>query len=535
MGARRFVAVLLVLPMGVFAQANRYIVTFKDKNSTPYSIDQPEAFLSQKSIDRRKKQNISIVAADLPVNPVYVSQVRATGARMYFSSRWMNAVLIQIGHDSLSKLTSLPFVSKVELVAPGTKLPGGRTINARKFGQTSLSAETTDVQLQQLGLDEMQSLGYHGETMTIALLDGGFLGANTASAFSHLYQDNKIKGTFDFVGLSGNVYQYDQHGTEVLSTIAGLVPGSFTGGAPQTNFYLYVTEDGSSEYRIEEYNWLFAAERADSVGVDIISSSLGYNTFDDPSMDYLQSDLDGKTAVVSRAATEAVNRGIVVVCSAGNEGSTAWRFVTAPADANGVLACGAISSGEVLAPFSSIGPTADGRHKPDVVAMGYGTSVVTPSGAVGIASGTSFACPLVASLVAGVWQKFSDLTAVDVYYAIIRSADQAYAPDNKKGYGLPSFRAVSNYLQASELDGDIAVYPNPIQGGLLQIRLRNPTDQPVTVTVYDVLGRALSESTVNLNWRNNPITIDVDGMTSGVYLLKIKSAEVAKTLRWVKG
>src|SRR5258706_12034518 len=396
-GCKTILTFLVLFPGLLFGQANRYIVFFKDKTNTPYSIGQPTYFLSDKAMKRRTKQNIDIVENDLPVDPAYVTQVKNTGARTFFTSRWMNCLLVEIGADSVNRVQSLPFVSRVEMVAPGKKLLGGRVGKLKKESSTAVPSATT-AQLQQLGLDEMQRQGFHGETISMAVFDGGFQGVNFTQPFQHLFQNDQVKLTFDFVGNSGNVYQYDQHGTQVLSVIGAGIPNSFIGGAFAANFYLFVTEDVFSEYRIEEYNWLLAAEKADSAGVDIISTSLGYNEFDDPSMNYSATDLDGKTAIVTQAAVQAMLKGMVVVCSAGNEGNQSWHYITAPADAKGILSCGAVTSDGIKVPFSSVGPTADGRIKPDVVALGYGNAVVLPTGTVGSRSGTSFASPLIASL-----------------------------------------------------------------------------------------------------------------------------------------
>ena len=532
-GYKKLFFLLIFFPHLLHGQANRYVVFFKDKTNSPYSISQPSDFLSSKSIDRRTKQNIDVGQDDLPVNQVYVAQVKNTGARTFFTSRWMNCVLVEMGADSIDRVQSLPFVSRVELAAPGKKLLGGR-IGKLKDRNSTATPSATLVQLQQIGLDEMQSQGFHGETISIAVLDGGFTGADSATPFRHLFQNSQVKMTFDFVGNSGNVFQYDEHGTEVLSVIGATIPDSFTGGAFAAGFYLFVTEDVSSEYRIEEYNWLWAAEKADSAGVDIISTSLGYNEFDDPSMSYSPADLDGKTAIVTRAATQAMMKGMVVVCSAGNEGNQSWHYITAPADAMGILSCGAVSSDGVRVPFSSVGPAADGRIKPDVVALGYGNAVILPTGTVGSRSGTSFASPLIASLAAGIWQAYPKLTAVEVYEAIINSADQARTPDNLKGYGLPDFMGIKNYLARAEMNEAVMIYPNPVFDAALHVLFKEPTNESVTVTIYDRLGRTLSESTIDATWRNNPFQINVGGMTSGLYLIKVKSPSLVKTFRWIK-
>ena len=532
-GCKKIFFFFILFPNLAFGQANRYVVFFKDKTNTPYSISEPSHFLSLKAIDRRAKQKIEITEDDLPVDPSYVAQVKSTGARTFFTSRWMNYVLAEVGADSIAMLQSLPFVSSVELVAPGKKLFGGR-IRKLEIRNSTTPAEATMVQLQQLGIDEMHRQGFHGENISIAVFDAGFKGVDSTTPFHHLFQNGQVKLTLDLVGNTGNVYQYDEHGTEVLSVIGANIPGFFTGGAFASDFYLFVTEDVSSEYRIEEYNWLLAAEKADSCGVDIISTSLGYAEFDDPSMNYFPADLDGKTAVVTRAAVQAMLKGMVVVCSAGNEGNQSWHYITAPADAKGILSCGAVDGDGVRVPFSSVGPTADGRIKPDVVALGSGNAVILPSGSIGSRSGTSFASPLIASLAAGVWQAYPKLTADEVYDAIIKSADQAHTPDNLKGYGLPNFAGVRNYLARSEMNDAITIYPNPVSDAALHVLFKEPTDETLSVTIYDRLGRALSESTIDATWQNNPFQINVDGMTSGMYLIKVQGPSLVKTFRWIK-
>jgi serine protease AprX len=523
----------IVLPVEMVAQVNRYVVFFKDKANTPYTVGQPEAFLSARAINRRIQQNVVIDATDLPVTPSYVSQLRATGARTFFSTRWLNGTLIEIGDDSLYLVQSLPFVQAIEYVAPGHKLSGGRI---KKFQQASSSSAVASVQVQftQVGIDVMHSAGYHGENISIAILDDGFVGVSTTAPFQELFQNGQVKSTFDFVGNTGNVYQYDGHGTEVFSILAATVPGTFTGGVYAADFHLFVTEDVSTEFRIEEYNWLFGAERADSTGVDLISTSLGYSLFDDPSMDYSPGDLNGKIAVISQAASFALSKGIVVVCSAGNEGGSPWMYITPPADVAGILSCGAVDELGQRVVFSSIGPTVDKRIKPDVMALGSGDVVILPEGIVGSSGGTSFSCPLVAGLAAGILQAHPGLKVSEVYNAITKSADQAFAPDNFRGYGIPHFSAVQNYIHAIAQDDDVILYPNPLSTGLLNVALKDPTDQPLTVTIYDWAGRVLSSTTFPITWANNPFQINVDNMAPGLYLLKISCSGLTKTMKWVK-
>ncbi|MEJ0033630.1 MAG: S8/S53 family peptidase [Bacteroidota bacterium] len=510
---------------------NRYVVYFTDKNSSTFSISEPGKFLSPRSISRRLKQNIDITAEDLPVNRNYVQQLNTAGAQVFFTSRWLNCALVQTTSDVATSLNGLPFVARVEYVAPGSKLSSGRTKSNKKRKQSG-GAAATKRQLEMVGIDEMQDDDEYGEGVFIAILDGGFLGADTAPAFQHLFNDKKITDVHDFVFNTKNVYRYDEHGTEVFSVI-GANSETFTGGAYEATFQLYVTEDDASEYRIEEYNWTFAAERADSLGVDVIHTSLGYSEFDDSSMDYNKNvDLTGKVAIVSKAAAAALARGIVVVCSAGNEGNNSWGVITPPADVDGIISVGAVSSQSLRVNFSSFGPTSDNRYKPDVMAMGSGVSVIKPSGANGFASGTSLAAPIITSLVAGLIQRFPDIDPNIIAKQVIATASQADHPDNLMGFGIPNYYAIKSSLEGMLPLEEIAVYPNPTDTGKFSVRFKQPGVQ-ATITVYDLHGRILSTHTVTVKG-NNPIEIDVADLPASSYLVKVKTSDNFKAFRLVK-
>ncbi len=524
----------LLFSVATHGQTNRYFVFFKDKTGTPFSISSPTQFLSARSIDRRLKQGIAITEEDLPVNPTYVAQVKTTGAKTFFTSRWWNGVLIETNLATVTTINALPFVQESVLVAPGSKLIGGRTNKIKQRKNSTADEPVNQLQLQQIGIDEMHEAGNRGEGISIAIFDSGFQGVNVSAPFADLFAENRVKQTVNFVTNTSNVFVTDDHGTEVLSVMAAYSEGAYTGGAYKADFFLYLTEDVANEYRIEEYNWTFAAERADSAGVDIINASLGYNEFDDAAMDYETNDLDGQTAVVTRAARKAIERGMIVVCSAGNEGGGSWKLVTPPADAEGILAIGSINSVNSLSSFSSRGPTADGRIKPDVVALGSGTSVIKPSGALGTASGTSLASPLIGSLAAGAWQAFPALNAGEIYDAIVHSASQASAPDNLMGYGIPHFRAIKNYLQRSLNTQSISVYPNPVSGNSFQIKLKEATDTPVQVTIFDSRGSRVADSSLQINWLSNPFEYDISNFKAGLYFVRVKSGNTTATIRIAK-
>lgn len=526
------IVLLLLVSISVLGQDNRYIVYFKDKADAPYSITNPNQFLSQRAIERRQRQSIGVTDEDFPVNASYIDEVKATGAKAFFSSRWLNCVLVESSAATISVVQNLPHVLKTELVASGKKLIGGR-IKKFKNRKDYVQAPATQLQLEMVGIDAMHQEGYKGEGKWIAVFDSGFEGVNTNIPFQPLMQSSRLVYTQDFITNSDNVYQFDEHGTEVLSVMAAFSSGSYTGGAYGASYLLFVTEDVSSEFRIEEYNWLFAAEKADSAGADVINSSLGYNLFDDPEMDYAPTDLNGKTAIVTQAASKAIAKGMLVVCSAGNEGGNSWKYVTPPADVDGILAVGAINPQGNRSSFSSIGPTADQRIKPDVVALGSGTSVIKPSGAISSTSGTSVASPLIASLAAGLWQAYPLLTARDLAKAIISSADQAANPDNQKGFGLPNYTAVKNFIEFSELTDDLLIFPNP-STDTIKIVSKQISETPTIISIYDQYGKLLQENSMQITWINQPITYDISSLAAGIYFVKVKLADISKTVRLIK-
>lgn len=519
----------------VWSQTNRYMVFFTDKAGTIFSVDEPEAFLSPRAISRRTKQGIAILPEDLPVNKTYIDDVASTGAEVYFKTKWMNGVLIQCDQSLLTTIRLLPFVQRIERVAPGQKLiPNGRRKSAARTKGTK-TTEYTDDQLLMLGIPQWHEQEFRGEGMNIAVFDSGFSGVDDGVPFEDLFTDNRILLTTDFVFNTPDVYQYDDHGTAVLSVIGAYQQDVFTGGAHQSTFQLYVTEDVASEYRIEEYNWLFAAERADSAGVDIINSSLGYYDFDDSSMNYSQSDMDGNTAVVTRAARMATAKGIVVVCSAGNEGNNAWQLITAPADGKDVLAVGSVNRNRVRVASSSKGPTADGRIKPDVAAMGASTAVVFPSGTIGTSSGTSFAAPLITSLVSVLWQANPELSNIQLMDAIRRSASQSATPDNLLGYGVPSTTAFTNYLDATDQQDMFLLYPNPVVGDTLWIRPKNPdVVTSCLLELTNATGQKLGELRVSFNWQEMAYPVSVQHLASGLYNFRIRWNDRAYIYRVVK-
>ena len=525
-------------------QKNRYVVFLADKNNAAFSLDRPEEFLSAASIERRKEQAIALDASDLPVSPQYVAELASAGAEIYYTSRWLNAVMIASAPEDTAVYQQLDFVTRLELIKPTRK--GSRSKRGSSYGEEYPLSTTVDreeqllnmVQNEMLGIDEMHQAGYTGKGIAVAVFDGGFKGVDTISFFRHLYENNQMMPGYDFVGNSSNVYRYGQHGTEALSCIAAYQPGVLEAGAYDAQVMLCITEESTSEYRVEEYNWLFAAEMADSAGIDIISTSLGYTTFDDPGMNYEYQDLDGNTTVITRAVNLAASKGILCVISAGNEGSDRWRYVSPPADATNALAVGAVSSSGDRVSFSSIGPTADERIKPDVSALGLQTVVVDAGGNVTHSSGTSFSAPLIAGLTAGVWEAFPDETNLEIMDKIRAAGSLAMTPNNELGYGIPTFSATQNPVLATTeepaAEAHYQVFPNPIESGSLSIKPNTPSGSgAVDVYVYNSTGQLVIQEHF-LSSSDPTLTLNTSSLSQGVYILHILSPAIADTVKVIK-
>ena len=436
---------------GVSAQQDslKYRISLKDKATTEYSLKCPEKFLSEKAIERRKKQNLPIDSTDLPVCRKYIDEIRKQGVNIVVVGKWDNFVTVSCNDTTLiDRIAALPFVRSTEKVwfSPGADKPTMSTERDSVINQPILHPDSiyghaiTQVQLS--NGDKLHEAGFKGQGMTIAVIDAGFHNVDKITAMQNIH----ILGTKDFVNPQADIFAESSHGLSVLSCIGMNQPEIMTGTAPEASFWLLRSEDEYSEHLVEQDYWSAAVEFADSVGVDVINTSLGYYTFDDKSKNYKYRDLDGRHALMSRQASRIADKGMVLVCSAGNSGMGSWKKITPPGDAENVLTVGAVDKKAILAPFSSIGNTADHRVKPDVVAVGAGSDVIRPDGNQGRANGTSFSSPIMCGMVTCLWQACPKLTAKEVIELVRRSGDRADFPDNIYGYGVPDmWKAYNEY------------------------------------------------------------------------------------------
>lgn len=537
------------------AQYTRHIIQLTDKNNSPYSLTRPTDYLSPKAIERRNRQQIAIDSTDLPVNPAYISQILETGeVAILNTSRWLNHVLIETNDtEALNKINDLPFVKNITRAAPR------KTRTKAKF-DTDMQPARRQQRIQgpdnhfdygaatgQVSIHEGEFLhnrGFRGEGMVIAMLDAGYYRYDTNPAFDSIRLNNQVLDTWDFVKNKRSVSEEHMHGMVCFSTIAANSPGKLVGTAPKAQYYLFRTEDVASEHQVEEQNWVAAAERADSLGVDIISSSLGYYDFDDASRSYGYSDMDGKTTIITRGAEAAFKKGIIVCNSAGNSGQTSWRYIIAPADGKNVLAIGAVNVNREVAPFSSYGPSADGRVKPDVASVGWATVVAGYDGNPVYMNGTSLAGPNLAGLITCLWQAFPEMTNSEILDAVKKSADRYTSPDDRVGYGIPNLRVAWELLARKEqeaettriLDDDwIKAYPVPFSSSLtILIKARHTGN--ATLVLLSSMGKEILTKKINVQEgvAHYEQLHSAGALGRGVYWLQYRDGKNTRVIKLVK-
>jgi len=525
----------------------KFRVSFTDKNNSPFSLSNPQAFLSSRALARRSAQGIALNSQDLPVNPAYVQGVRATGATVINRSKWFNSVVAEVFTTAqYNAISSLAFVDTLVYLAPsGSKgqgvdkfapemLPAKPVSGPRTKAAGVINYGMAENQALMIGLDYLHDLGFAGDGMIIAVIDAGFTGVNTALVFDSLWTHGRILGTRDFAEVNGNIFGAHSHGTMVLSIMGGNLPGQLVGTAPRASYYLLRSEIGSSEYLVEEDNWVAAAEFADSAGVDVINSSLGYTEYYELSQSYTYEDMDGNTARVTRGADLAAARGILVVNSAGNSGSGPWKYIGAPADGDSVFSIGAVDAWGMYAGFSSQGPTYDGRIKPDVSAQGQGTAYGDPWGGLSTGSGTSFSSPVMAGAAACLWQAHPGLSNTQLMQAMRQSASQYANPDSLLGYGIPDMAAASLILgtrptvQSAE---PFRLWTTP-QGPDRMLLEMDGLESDVWVRITDMQGRQMAPaSRVKSDSGRAGIPVSMTSWARGIYLVHVTDGVQAASLK----
>lgn len=531
---------MLVAAMVIQAQiaTNIYWVQFTDKNNSPYSIDNPSEYLSQRALERRERLNIAIDEYDIPVNPQYLQAVEACGAQLLNPSKWLNGVSVYTNSQAVvNAINALEFVEVVrncpnfpeaqrdkEIWLAEEMQASGKPVVARDFYG---GAHT---QVYQLKVNELHDMGYDGTGVYIAVLDGGFVGTDVHSTFDNMREEGRLLGVRDFVYGSSSVYSQSSHGTSCLSTMAAYDPNNMVGTAYKASYLLLHTEDGNGENIVEEYNWVSGAEYADSLGVDVCSTSLGYIDFDMPQWDHHFPDYDGHTAPMTIGAEIAASRGMICTNSAGNEGDGTCTLGI-PADAEHIITVGAVDEQGERADFSSVGPTYDGRIKPDVMAMGQDTYVASGWGNYYYTgSGTSFSNPVLAGAVACLRQARPNASVQDICNALRAAGNNANTPNNYNGYGIPNFVEALNTLDIDEVsfgkDNIIRVYPNPSRRNVRVVMREgvNMTD----ATIYDITGRTVF-NTMNIN----ELETALNNLGSGIYTVNVVSDSGSQTVKVV--
>ncbi len=530
--------VALLFISSFFAQnlPHTYFVPFTDKDNTPFTIDDPDAYLSTRAITRRESRGIPITEEDLPVDPNYIFPVRSLpGVSLHYPVKWLNGAVFSVQDTSaLNEIRSFEFVKGNEIVhtSPALQLSGKKIqeddVQAKrsKFSHTENFGAARD-QIEQIGLDSLHGLHFTGRGLLIAVIDAGYSKVNDVESVQHLFEENKIRGERDFASpRNSQLYSASTHGTAVLTVMAANMPGELMGTAPDADYLLIRTEDGHPEfeYLLEEYNWVAGAEFADSAGADIINTSLGYTEFEDESQNHTPEDLDGNTTVITRASNTAFSKGMLIVNSAGNLGNSSWKYISAPADGEHVLAVGGVTSTGTRLGFSGKGPEANPQIKPDVMARGrsVASGYVEPAD-VRMVSGTSFSAPLISGAAACLWQAYRELSHEEIKSLIIESAHMFDNPDNKMGHGIPNFRAAYNRLEEAEVDsiitrrtGKTLLYPNPAGEQITVI-----TQGRVEYTIHDIKGNIMDEGIID-----RKKIISIDSYLPGIYILKYNNEQI---------
>jgi hypothetical protein len=532
-------------------------ISFAHKNETTFSISSPASFLSSRAIARRTTQSIAIDSADLPVVQLYIDSVLKLSNGIFHSrSRWQNnCVLLVEDTSKIAALRSLSFVKSTKYIAvfltplhfftstntkkeEGNKSEDGN--NWRTTGSIAYYGDAYD-QIKLANGDYLHDIGFRGKTKLIAVIDEGFNLVNTLPGFDSLRITGRIADTYNFNLNKPDVYNYSSHGTQVLSTMAGIITGNYVGTAPDASYALYVSENGGSEQPYEMDNLVAAMERADSIGADIITISLGYNSFDIGGLNASLSltDIDGKSTIAAMGANTASAKGILVVASAGNDGGTAWNKILTPGDADSVLTCGSVDINKTLAPTSGKGPNAAGRMKPDVCMLGAPGVVFNNSGTTSSVGGTSIATPELAGLAACLWETNPKATPYQLRKAIRESGHIASSPNNQMGYGVPDFGKARLSLGPEILCNCAAqaihVFPSPFTEKIT-VNVNGTSSKGILQwCIYNLQGQKIMEDRQAFSDSSFSFQIvPSSNLPKGLYLLRLNNQGYNKTLKIIK-
>ncbi|MCK4922800.1 MAG: S8 family peptidase [Bacteroidales bacterium] len=522
-----YTIVILFISGNTFSQRmspEHYWIPLSDKENNSFTLNSPGEFLSDRSILRRQKTNIPIIEQDLPVSDFYIDSLKSLGLKIIGSSKWLNGVVVETSDYLL--IDSLPYLDFVNNFSTEYD---NFSADLLEFESNYLNVEnnfttvsdygSSHTQLNILGGLGLHELGFRGKGLQIAVLDAGFYKVDSFGYFNNLWENNQIIAHRDLINPTGNIFRESSHGMSVLSTMSVNAPGQYIGSAPEASYILIRSEDVSRETKVEEAYWIFAAEYADSIGADIITSSLGYSKFDFPEMNYQWDNLTENTAFVTRAAEIAFSKGIIVVTSAGNEGNKEWQKINMPADGEHVLAVGSIDTAGVVSLFSSHGLEDNIIVKPDVLAVGYETSLVNSSGNIGKGFGTSYSSPQIAGFTACLWQANPDKSHDEILQAIRQSANKFSFPNEKHGYGTPDFMLamwILNGIEPIQSNDLIQIYPNPVEDFFYiktSISLTN-------IEIFTLDGKLIYKN--ESGWQSGEIIL-IDNWSydnTGVYLLK---------------
>lgn len=513
---------MLCLHVFAMAQEEDAWIFFADKENVAQAIANPISILTQRSIDRKTHQGITIDERDVPVNEAYITQIKnASGITVLAKSKWFNAIHVRGTESDISALeTNFAFVNAIEFADDGLNtLAPFAPVNKFEIEDTAVDFVYGDTfnQVDMINVDYLHQQDYTGSGILVAVLDSGFPNVDTMGAFQRLRDAGNLLNGYDFVDRTDNVYAYtgSSHGTRVLSTMAAFVQDQYVGTAPDAQYYVFRTEDAGSETPVEESYWVEAAERADSLGVDIINTSLGYKGYDNPNYSHSDEDLDGATAFITRGSNIAYEKGLLLVTSAGNAGASG---VGAPADSPVVMSIGAVTGTGNYASFSSQGSAIQPTQKPNVVARGSGAYVVTQNNTIAQNNGTSFSSPIMAGAMACFKQAFPNMSNDELKQAVHESASQYATPDYFLGYGIPNFEAALNNLNTEDHSiTPFKIYPNPVQD-IVKVSFPENTEQ-ATVYMFDVLGKLVLETVI----QRSENSINIAALSSGLYMMRIAS------------